>query len=171
MKFSTAHIAVLLLASTSLATGCTSLAPPSDVVAQDAQDEQETDPEVLLAADRDFAIAASERGIEGWLSYFDERSVKPSLTAGDTHVVQGLDAIRASDTALFADPAIEFTWEPEVGGFIDPGELGFTRGVYTIVRIGDDGNETRLGSGTYLTVWRKTKAGWRVALDAGVPDQ
>jgi len=122
--------------------------------------------ETLFDADRRFAQDAALDRAEGWVAWFDANAAKVPI---EGEPLQGTPAIRAQAEALFADPAIELRWDPEVGAMIDPGRLGFTRGRYELVRITDDG-ESALGTGTYLTVWHWTAEGWRVALDTGVPD-
>ena len=124
--------------------------------------------QALFAADRAFAADASARRTAGWVSWFDERGVRLSLEGS---FAQGHVAIHAQDDAIFGDPNLELLWEPEVGGVIAPGELGFTRGRYELVRTGGPQGDVVLGTGTYISMWRWTADGWRVALDTGVPDQ
>ena len=160
--------AILFSAFGACLASCAGPAEATDTATPDSVESPETfDASVLFEADRDFARVTSERRVEGWMSYFDDRSAKVPVS-GD--FVQGLEAIRRTIAPTLADPSVELFWEPEVGAMIEAGQLGFTRGRYKLVRIGDDGSERTMSSGTYLTVWRRTPDGWRVALDTGIPD-
>jgi len=100
------------------------------------------------------------------MAWFAEDAIKLALTGDE---VRGHEAIREADAPLWDDPTLTLRWEPDVGGWLEPGFTGYTRGRYTLDRTSDAG-ESVIGSGTYLTLWRKTKAGWRVTLDTGIPD-
>lgn len=123
----------------------------------------------LMAADRAFAAAAAERGLDGWMEFLAPDAARVDLR-GD--VVRGTEAIRASDAALFADPQVRLTWEPTAAGAFEGGTLGFTRGRYALLlQPGEpDGNPQTLSAGSYLTVWRHDAGTWKVILDTGVPD-
>jgi ketosteroid isomerase-like protein len=123
----------------------------------------------LMAADRAFAAAAAERGLDGWMEFLAPDAARVDLR-GD--VVRGTEAIRASDEALFADPQVRLTWEPAVAGAYQGGDLGFTKGRYALVLLPEDeGADTQtLSAGDYLTVWRRDAGTWKVILDTGVPD-
>ncbi len=147
----------LLLPVVLLLAACRSTGPaddPDTVVAE------------LFAADHAFYLDARQRGLEGWVSWFAPHGARVPVEGEPAH---GLAEIRAADAALFADPTIQLHWKPETGGVLVPGELGYTRGRYHLVRS-DEGLESVLGTGTYLSIWTRTVAGWRVALDTGVPD-
>lgn len=121
---------------------------------------------VLLDADRAFAVDASARRLQGWMDWFTEDAIKLDLIGDE---VRGLEAIRKADAPLWDDPTLTLRWAPDVGGWLEPGFTGYTRGRYTLDRANDSGEST-IGTGTYLTLWRKTPAGWRVTFDMGIPD-
>ena len=165
-----AGLALLLLAacaSTDMTREQNPAQPPA-LAREPAPDLREWSPDAseLLEADLDFAATTRERGLEGWLSYYDESSVKIGLSGP---AVRGLAAIREQDAALFADTSVGIRWEPDLAGWIEVGALGFTRGHYWIVRIAEDGVETDLSGGTYINVWRRLPVGWRAVFDAGIP--
>lgn len=127
-----------------------------DDAALDAQPEAEA----LLAADRAFAAATAERGLDGWIEGFADDAVR--ILPGD-EPVRGPRAISDHDAGLFADPDVELFWEPEHAGYLGGGRsFGFTTGRYRLL----DGDGRPLSEGRYLTLWTKTGDGWRVALDA-----
>jgi ketosteroid isomerase-like protein len=117
----------------------------------------------LMQADRDFAMATAERGVEGWVSYFAPNGAM--ITAGRGEV-EGHDAIREIMAPVLADSAPRLLWEPiraEVG---HGGDLGYTIG--RSQRVARDSAETLLGTGNYLTVWRRQADGtWKVERDIG----
>jgi ketosteroid isomerase-like protein len=159
---------LVLLLGALLAAGCRSQAPTSPEPAELDRAALEAE---LRATDEAFAAAAFERGIEGWLSFFEEDAAKIPVEGA---IVRGHAAIRAADTGLFADPDVKLLWEPDLADVVaTPGQplLGVTRGRYTLMRFEADGGETALATGTYVSVWRRGPDGWRCPLDLGVPDK
>jgi len=124
--------------------------------------------EQLMQADREFARATEERGIDGWLTWFTPDAARVVL---DGPIARGHDEIRAMDGPLFADPALRLRWEPTDAGQFGDGDHGFTRGRYTLARTSPDGGETVLGRGNYLSIWRRESDGWRVILDTGTEER
>lgn len=118
--------------------------------------------EELLAADRAFADSTDRHGLEGWMSWYADDGVR--LQMGGP-VAQGTAAIRAFDTALFADSNLVLRWTPtEAGAFAD-GRHGFSTGRGALVTR--DGADTAW-SGNYITIWRRHADGrWQVLLDTG----
>jgi ketosteroid isomerase-like protein len=116
--------------------------------------------EEMLAADRAFASATAERGIEGWLEYFaDDGAVYRA-----DEIARGRDAIRRVTGPLLADTTVRLVWEPDEAVAAPDGRFGYTSGPYRLVRLADD---SMLGHGRYLTVWRRTPEGWKVVADIG----
>jgi ketosteroid isomerase-like protein len=124
------------------------------------------DVEDLLEADREFDRVTTEKGLDGWMSYFAEDAVRLDLHG---EVVRDLDAIRAKDTAMFADPQIRLTWSPTDGGLFRDGRHGFTRGRYRVVRQ-DEEDLVVISRGAYLSIWRRENGEWKVILDTGAAD-
>ncbi len=121
--------------------------------------------EMLMQADRDFAAAAAERGIDGWMDYLAPDAAR--LVALGRPALRGLDAIRTSDARLFTD-SVRLGWEPMDGGLFADGVHGYTTGAYTLWQRQPDGSETAAAEGHYFTVWRRAADGtWRVILDGG----
>ncbi|MFT5049385.1 MAG: ketosteroid isomerase-like protein [Chlamydiales bacterium] len=139
---------------------------PAPRTVQAALPPEASSVEALFEADRAFAVDSSIDRLEGWVSWFDERGVRMPMS-GDC--AQGRAAIRKADMGIWGDTGLELRWDPEVGGVIADGELGFTRGRYELVKIADEGDKV-VGVGTYFSIWRWTDAGWKVALDGGVAD-
>ncbi len=125
-----------------------------------AGDERE-----LMEADRAFARAAAERGLEGWVSWFTDDAAR--VVAGGP-IARGQAGIRELDGPLFSDPKARLTWEPVEAGLFAPGDHGFTRGRFRLVRGGAGEADT---TGWYLSIWRWERDGWRVILDTGGPDE
>ncbi|MHC5210209.1 MAG: DUF4440 domain-containing protein [Planctomycetota bacterium] len=122
------------------------------------------DADVLRRADREFAADVAERGLEAWIEWFTPGAVKLDMHEAPR---VGLEAIAEGDAPLFADPALELSWEPDLAGWLEPGRRGFTRGAWQFSQR--DGSGT-IASGRYVTLWVLTEAGWRVELDMGIQD-
>jgi len=119
--------------------------------------------EDLLAADRAFAAAAAADGLEGWMSYMTDDTAR--MPVFGMEFVSGDAAIRAADGPLLDSPERLLTWNPEHGHLFADGRHGFTSGTYEIQQRADGAS---LGRGRYLTFWRLTEVGWKVAFDTGV---
>ena len=125
------------------------------------------DEEALLQADRGWARAAAEKGVEGFASFLADDVV---FLIGGGPVVHGRDAAVEAWSGLLTDPGASITWEPTMAVLAESGELGYTVGQYTLTLTGEDG-ERSVEKGKYVTIWRKqADGGWKVVLDGGNPD-
>jgi ketosteroid isomerase-like protein len=119
--------------------------------------------EALMQADRDFAVATWERGVDGWLEYFAPDGAMIVAGVGE---VKGHAAIRELMAPFLADSNPRLLWEPiraEVGS---GGDLGYTIG--SSRRVARDSASTLLGTGIYLTIWRRQPdRTWKVERDIG----
>ena len=139
----------------------TSQQPPAAKAAPDAKAE-------LMDADRAFAKAAAEKGIDGWMSFMADDAVRVQPLGGNATV--GKAAVRELDAAMFKDPKQKLLWEPTDGGAFADGKHGFTTGRSRSVLVTDKGEEVRW-TGAYVTWWRKGDDGkWKVILDTGAAD-
>ena len=119
----------------------------------------------VMAADRAFAVATGERGLDAWMSYMAADAIR--LTELGVEAVRGTDEIRKMDASLFADPRLRLAWMPIDGGVFKDGRHGFTTGRYELLRDGSD----VVAKGAYVTMWRLDSDGqWRVILDGGAAD-
>lgn len=124
------------------------------------------DPQPLMQADRDFAKATAEKGVDGWMAYMAPNAV--DLTDGP---LVGLDQIRANMTKLFKLPGMKMNWSPLKAELLDSGDVGYTVGRYEVSYLDDKGKPTGR-RGSYLTTWQKQKDGsWKVVSDIGAPDK
>jgi ketosteroid isomerase-like protein len=118
--------------------------------------------EMLIEADRDFATATAERGIEGWVSNFASNG---AMIIAGRGVVQGHAAIRDIMGPFLADSNPRLLWEPIRAEIGESGDLGYT---ISSRREARDSANTLLGTGTYLTIWRRQADGtWKVEVDIG----
>jgi ketosteroid isomerase-like protein len=123
------------------------------------------DPKVLMDAERAFAKATAERGVDGWMEFMAPNAVELS----DEPLV-GLDQMRAGMTKQFSTPGFKLTWEPTKAEFVGNGEVGFAVGRYELQFTGHDG-KPQVRKGSYLTTWQQQKDGsWKVVSDIGSPD-
>jgi len=120
---------------------------------------------VLMQADRDFAKATAEKGVEGWMAYMAPGAV---LLGAEPKV--GPDKIRATMTEEL-QPGAHLTWEPTKADFIGDGDVGYTIGRFEFRATDKQGKATAF-KGTYMTTWQKQKDGtWKVIGDIGTPDK
>ena len=123
------------------------------------------DPKILMDADRAFAKATAERGVDGWMEFMAPNAV--DLT-GETLATPG--QIRADMAQTLSLPGIRLTWEPIKAEFLGNGNVGYTVGHYEVRYQGDDGKPV-VRKGIYLTTWQEQKDGtWKVRADIGSPD-
>ena len=123
------------------------------------------DPSILLQAERAFAQATADRGVDGWMEFMAPNAVELSAEP-----LVGLDQIRAGMTKQFRLPGFKITWEPTKAEFVGQGDVGYAVGRYEVRFTGDDG-KPQVERGSYLTTWQKQKDGsWKVVSDIGSPD-
>lgn len=139
---------------------------PDEGLADPPQAKPTADASELMQADREFAADAAARRLEGWMHWFTDDAVKAAPTG---EPLRGAAAIRAADAAIWDDPSLLLSWEPNLAGWLEPGRTGYTRGRYELTQRGPDGVQV-VGTGTYFTLWLHTADGWRVPFDTGVPD-
>lgn len=110
----------------------------------------------LYEVDRQFARLAAEQGpARAFQQYADAQSLRLNPTGPNT---VGRDALAAE---LRSVPPGGLTWIPRFAEAAVSGELGWTWGDY--LARGPQGERR----GRYVTVWRLTPAGWRIAGDIG----
>lgn len=123
------------------------------------------DASVLMQADRDFAKATAEKGVDGWMSYMAPGAVLLGAQPKTTP-----DAIRATMTDEL-QPGAHLTWEPAKADFIGDGDIGYTIGRFEFRATDKDGKTINF-KGSYMTTWQKQKDGsWKVIGDIGSPDK
>jgi ketosteroid isomerase-like protein len=121
----------------------------------------------LLKADRDFSEATVSRRLEGFRSFL---AANASTLRADKPVIAGKEALSATWQPLLANPALGISWSPLSASGSNRGDLGYTVGTYEITQSDDKGKHV-VGTGKYLTVWRKQADGsWKVEFDTGVAD-
>lgn len=118
----------------------------------------------VRAADSLFALDAAAQGLEGWMRWMAVDVLRPEF---DGPATQGKAAVRARDSVtVFGNPAHRLAWQPTGSGAFVDGRHGWTRGAWQVL----DRAGARLATGTYVTIWRRDREGWRVVMDTGVSD-
>jgi len=121
----------------------------------------------LMDADRAFAAATAERGLEGWLAAYDSSGIQMEPDAPFT---PGIGAVRAAMAPAFADTSFHLTWEPTMAFASKAGDLGYTLGTWRSASRDASGVEA-VHTGKYVTIWRRQADGsWKVVFDGGNPD-
>ena len=121
----------------------------------------------IWRADEAFSRAANEKGVEGFLSFIAEDF--QTLRANSPLI--GKKAFGESWSKRLSDPAEKIKWKPMLAKMSKSGDLGYTVGSYEMTHADAKGTQV-VGTGKYLTIWRKQMDGsWKVELDTGVQDQ
>lgn len=119
--------------------------------------------EEVRQAELGFARSVLENRPEAFAAYLDEGAV----FVGGEGVTRGKAQVVEAWAGFFAEGRPYFEWHPEVVELSDDGELGLSRGPWTLRGKGKDGAEVER-SGTFNSVWRRQADGsWRVLFDAG----
>jgi ketosteroid isomerase-like protein len=106
-------------------------------------------------ADESWAKAIASKSVEQTVSSYDAEA----LTAGSAMPsANGLAAVRAMWTKLFAQPEFSLTWKVNKVAVSESGTIAYSTGIWRMA--GPD------ATGPYLAVWRKQPDGrWKVLID------
>jgi len=117
----------------------------------------------LMKIDREFSNLSLEIGShESFLAYIDDSCI---LLRPNRYPVVGREKIEE----MYSKPDTSFSlsWEPLNADISSSGDMGFTYGIYTIHMDSPEGEKVKK-EGTYVTIWKKNKAGqWKFVLDTG----
>jgi ketosteroid isomerase-like protein len=118
--------------------------------------------DVLLQADRDFALYAQQHGVA---TAFREFAAPDALSLPMGEVpVRGREAIFR---AMSDFPPGELRWRPVGADLARSGDLGYTWGTYEF-RAPDAGGKPAPRHGKYVTVWKRQRDGsWKYVVDIG----
>lgn len=139
----------------SLAAGCAAppAAPPAvDVAAITAE---------IHHADEGFMAAVAARDTMALRNYYaaDARLLAPNMARAD-----GIEALMAGWRGFLATPGLEMTGESKDVIVSQAGDLAIDLGTYHMKFAGPKGAMIE-DRGKYLTVFRKTDAGWKSIVD------
>ncbi|HEY3112990.1 MAG TPA: DUF4440 domain-containing protein [Gemmatimonadaceae bacterium] len=152
---------LVILALSTVTTSCVG------VVANTAGSARDATEAALMQADRDFAVATHARGIDGWMSFYASDAIRIRYR---DNIVRGLNEIRQLDLPRISDTTSTLNWEPTDAYIFRGGSIGSTTGRYWIVsRTGAEAGK-ELGTGRYVTMWRREGGRWLVIMDTGYPD-
>ena len=118
--------------------------------------------EEVRRAELAFAASVMENRPESFAALLDDGAVFVSgeISRGKAEVVEAWKG-------LFGPERPYFEWHPEVVELSADGELGLSRGPWTMRGKGPDGVEVER-QGTYNSIWRRQADGsWRIVFDAG----
>jgi ketosteroid isomerase-like protein len=118
----------------------------------------------LRATEIAFASSVADKDRDRFASFIADEAI---FVAGT--VLRGKQAILDGWEVFFREDAPKLTWAPEVVEIQGDGELGMTRGPFTLEQVGPDG-EAVSQSGLFNSIWKRQPNGyWQVLFDAGCP--
>ncbi len=125
--------------------------------------QTEKDKEALKQVDIDFSNLSVEKGMNhAFLSYADDDAV---MLKPNSYPIRGIDRLRKRYSK--PDTAFVLTWKPLYADIAISLELGYTYGTWEYKTKDENGNPVSY-FGTYVTIWKKNKAGeWKFVLDTG----
>ena len=119
----------------------------------------------LLAADKVFAQASGEKGLEAWLVVM---APNVRVFPGDA-IVEGFDKVKALYERDKFDPK-PLQWVPVGAEVSASGDMGYTYGTWAR-KVKNAKGETICLAGKYVTVWTRAKGGpWQMEADIGSVD-
>lgn len=118
----------------------------------------------LMKVDIEFSNLSKEKGTNfSFAQYVADDGV---MLRRDSYPIVGKDKI-TKELLSDDDKDITLTWAPLYADIAGSGEIGYTYGLWEIHIKKDDGGED-IRKGTYVTIWKKDKAGkWKFVLDTG----
>ncbi|MFZ5353497.1 MAG: YybH family protein [Bacillota bacterium] len=119
---------------------------------------------LLMALDKEFDMATSEKGVEGWVSYFSEDGI---MVPSQGEIIKGKEAIYKRMQGAFGTAGFSLRWQPEAAKVSEDGTMGYTYGRYVRKHPDKDGTIME-GTGRYTSIWQLQNDGsWKIVLDIG----
>jgi len=116
----------------------------------------------LMQLDADFNRETQKRRDAAWMDYLADNVVMDRAQP-----IVGKEAAREALKKAWANPDFSLTWRPTGAHVFEGGTMGFTWGYWESKTL-DASGKPRIGTGQYLTVWRKQKDGkWKIIWDGG----
>ena len=114
-------------------------------------------------ADTERCAAMAARDIDRFLSLVaDDVAVFPEQQP----LVKGRPAARVLWAPFFDAKGPALSCTPLTAEVAASGEVAYTTGTY-LLKGGEAGLSSTRGHGKYVTIWRKGRGGWKVAVDIG----
>jgi len=144
----------ILVASVLALSGCVA-SMPTDNRAADTQALKDTE----LAQAKDIA----SKDLEKWVQHYSEDA---AVMVPNAPAIVGRDNIRAGLKPMIEDPNFALTFSATKAEVSRGGDLGYTRGTYTMTQTDPKTHHPFTEKGKYLTVFRKGGDGkWLIVED------
>jgi ketosteroid isomerase-like protein len=119
--------------------------------------------DTLKQLEGEFMRAASEKGAQGYMSYYADEAVEipngQGLIAGKANIAKTMD--------FLDDKSNRLLWTPLGADIAASGDIGYTYGTFEFHSTDKDGKRT-VDYGKYTSIWKLQKDGsWKVVLDMG----
>lgn len=142
------------------------LAIPTALFAAGHKAKIESEKKALIQAEADFETARTQKGMEGWLSFFAEDTA--NIIPGKPITFSKADMREQLNKTW--NPDITLKWQPVKVDVADSGDLAYTIGTWQLTGKNRKGEPISM-TGKYVTVWKKQADGtWKVAADIGNED-
>jgi ketosteroid isomerase-like protein len=143
--------------------GAVALVTTAGLVAAAGNADRAARAEELRQAELAFAAAVAADDVERFAGFVAEDAV---FVSGST-ATRGREAIVESWGGFFGPDRALIEWHPELVELSGNGELGLTRGPWTLRGKDKEGRDFER-SGVFNSVWRRQADGsWKVVFDAG----
>ncbi len=111
-----------------------------------------------------FAASVANQDRDQFASFIADEAIFVAAT-----VLQGKEAVLEGWAVFFGDGAPKLVWKPVLVVIQEDGELGMTRGPFTVEQPGPDGT-VMSQSGLFNSIWQRQPDGsWKVIFDTGCP--
>ncbi len=115
----------------------------------------------VLRTDQEMAAAVAARDV----SSFQKLLHPDAIFLGAGRLEKGPQAVlRAWDAFFDPQQGKTLLWQPQEARVAQSADLAFTTGTFQL-QHGLKGQQETVAEGRYITVWRHTEKGWRVAAD------
>ncbi len=142
-----------LLCSLLALAGCSNVAPTEN---RDADTQAIKDTESAWVKD----IATKD--VDKWVQHYAEDG---SVLLPNTPIITGRDNIRAALKPIVADPNFGLTFSANKVEVARSGDIGYSRGTYSMTVTDPKTKQPFTEHGKYLTVWRKAGDGKWLAVE------
>jgi uncharacterized protein (TIGR02246 family) len=141
-----------------MSTGCTQTLP----------DTREADAKAISETEEAWAKVGLARDVDKFVTYYADDAV---LLLPNEPPLVGREAIAGGLKPLLSDPNFSITFHASKVEVAKSGDMGYTRGRYTMTVTDTASKKVVSDKGTYVTCWRKSPDGtWKATVDTTISE-